>query len=122
MIIIKVSFSDRIFSVSLALFMLLLNSGFRCQKGNIAGEEDSGRQSDEAHLRELEVFDPEKGRLKAGLIILCNYLTRRCSQVRVWLFSQLTSEGTRGNGLELHQGRFSSDIRKNCLTERADRH
>ncbi|TRZ10978.1 hypothetical protein HGM15179_016124, partial [Zosterops borbonicus] len=51
-----------------------------CQKGNIAGEEDSGRQSDEAHLRKLEVFDPEKGRLKAGLIILCNYLTRRCSQ------------------------------------------
>jgi len=82
---------------------------------------DLEHKSYEGQLRELELLNLKKRRLRGGRITLKNSLKGDCHEVRISLFSCISRVRPRGNGLKLQQERFRLEIRINLFSKRVVR-
>lgn len=66
----------------------------------------------EDKLRQLVLFSLQKARLQENLTAAFQYLTDDYRKGGERLFTRTGSDGTRGNGFKLKQGRFRLDARR----------
>jgi len=76
----------------------------------------------EEQLRSPGLFSLQKVRLRGDLITVYSFLMEGNGGGAADLLSLATSDRTRGDGKQLHQGKFRLGIRKRFFTERVVSH